>query len=449
MAKRRGPGGADPPFELGGYWLARERSGGVYRFWYDGRARKVRRRTLKTTDWEEAKEALAQIVITRPQADRSGAVADPRKVLLVAVFAHYLEHRAPHIVAADRAEIALAHVSRFLFEVKHLPDTLKADAFGLDLQQEFAAWSARTLQHSAASIARTLNVVSAAMHFAAEEQSIDDPDGGKRTVRLMASAPKVRHEAEWIAGIAGIAAPQRRKWVPSIEQVARFIDAIRSELAFRYVVINLNTWGRASTIMELDFRKQVDVANGLVDLNPVGRLQTIKRRPQIRLTRNLAAWAAHWNEAHPLSRAGEPVANLKKAMQATNARWMLTEACVPEAEIARLNARGNHIERTAKVHELEAAGAERITRRVIRSFMATRVRGLREIKVDREQRQIWLGHLSQDTTALYEISDPDYLRECAEATDLIIEKIGALTKRWKMWPEGTEQRELGLRLVKR
>jgi hypothetical protein len=63
--------------------------------------------------------------------------------------------------------------------------------------------------------------------------------------------------------------------------------------------------------------------------------------------------------------------------------------------------------------------------------MATRVRNQREIVVEdlREQRQVWLGHKDQDTTARYEIMDPDYLRECAAATDLIIEKIGRLTRK--------------------
>jgi hypothetical protein len=378
------------------------------------------------------------------------------------VFNHYLDHHAPQTGSEERARFSLALINRFLFEERKLK-SIMADGFGLSLQTEFAIWAAESLGHAAGTIARSLTVASAAMHFAAREQSIDDPDGGKRTVRLISTSPEVRHDAEWVAGVAKIAAPQKRQWVPTIEQMARFIDSIRSELAFRYVIINLNTWGRASTIMELDFARQIDTANGLVDLNPSGRLQTVKRRPLIRLTRNLAAWRMEWTQAarraklnpigrneilaHPMRKAGEPVANLKKAMQAANAVWMLREASVDPVEIARLGARGNHKERTAAIQKLEAAGAERITRRVIRTFMATRVRGLKEIKVDREQRQIWLGHLSQDTTALYEITDQDYLRECADATDLVIEKIGALTTRWKLWPAGG-QGELGLRVLR-
>ncbi len=67
----------------------------------------------------------------------------------------------------------------------------------------------------------------------------------------------------------------------------------------------------------------------------------------------------------------------------------------------------------------------------------TRVRAQREVKVDREQRQVWLGHTDQDTTANYEIMDPDYLRECAAATDYVIGRIGLCCRR-SMWPEGVQ-----------
>lgn len=435
----------DDPFEVGGWYLAREPGRpSIYRKRFDRGTKSVSRRSLKTADWAEAKRRLSAFVTANPEGD---APSDARQILLVAVFNHYLDHHAPHTGSEERARFSLALINRYLFDERKLKGIM-ADGFGLSLQSEFAIWAAETVGHSAGTIARSLTVASAAMHFAAREQTIDDPDGGKRTVRLMTVAPEVRHDAEWVAGVARIPVPQKRQWVPTIEQVARFIDCIGSELAFRYIVINLNTWGRASAIMELDFKRQIDRANGLVDLNPPGRLQTVKRRPQIKLTRNLAAWADEWGEARPLSRAGEPVANLKKALQAANARWMLAEAGVPAVEIGRLNARGNHKERTAAIRKLETAGAERITRRVIRTFMATRVRGLKEIRVDREQRQIWLGHLSQDTTALYEITDQDYLRECAQATDLIIEKIGALTKR-ALWPAGVQTEMTFPRLVKK
>lgn len=448
MAKRRGGGGDEERFELGGYRLGREQPGGsVYRYWYDPRTGRGRRKTLKTKAWQEAKQILAAIVTTQPRLDAGGAVPDPHRVLLLAVLNHYLDHRATRIRTGDQAERAFALLNQFLFEVKQLPDTAKADAFGLDLQTEYVRWLAKTFAHSASYIARIMNPIAAAMHFAAEDQAIDDPDGGTRTVRLMSSAPKVHFYADWIAGTATIAAPQKRDWLPTIAELAGFIDCLRAEHAFRFVVLALNTWARPEAILALDLKRQVrnDV---LLDLNPPGRLQTKKRRPVIRLTRNLAAWRAEWKVGRPLIWHGETVANVKRAIEVANARWMMTEAGWAPERIDEVLAKGNDRERVKAVREIEEAGGHRITPRVFRSFMATRIRGLKEVRVDREQRQIWLGHLSQDTTANYEIDDPDYLREAAEATDVVIEKIGALTKR-SMWPASAQPELPFLRVVKR
>lgn len=438
MPKRSGGGSAKGRFELGGFWLGRE--GGRpswYRYWYDERTGRVRRQSLGTEDFEKAKQALASYVVSRPRGTAVADIPDPHRVLFVAVVDHYLEHRAKGLRSGAQAERAAELVYQFLFQERKLPETAKADCFGLDLQQEFVVWAARTFGHSAAYIARLLNPIAAAMHFAAEEQSIEYPDEGVRTVRLMNAAPKIRYDAAWIAEKAKIAPPRKRDWIPSYQELGSFIDCIRSEHLFRFVILVLNTWARAETIMSIDLKRQVNTDSGTLDLNPPGRLQTKKRRPIIRLTRNLAAWRTAWKVARPLVFRGEEVGDLRRAMQATNARWMMHQAGIDPERIERLMGRGAHKECTAVIQELDAKGAHRITRRVIRTFMATRVRGQKEIKVDREQRQIWLGHLSQDTTAGYEVSDPDYLREAADATDLVIDRIGEHCRR-SLWPAGSQ-----------
>ena len=61
--------------------------------------------------------------------------------------------------------------------------------------------------------------------------------------------------------------------------------------------------------------------------------------------------------------------------------------------------------------------------------MATKVRLLEEIRADREQRSLWLGHGKRDTTSWYEKYEPEHLRECAIATNFILEKLDTMTKR--------------------
>lgn len=429
-------GGRERRFELRGYWIERGRkSDYYYRYWYDPRRRRVRSRTLKTKNWEEAKEALAAFVLTTPP-ERGDDVPLPSKVLMLAVLDHYLENHARKLPSAGSAERAIALFTEWLFEVKHLPDTAKADVFRLDYQEEFVRWSAAQ-KHSAKYISRNLSTVASALKFAAAEKAISDDDGERRIVQLMTHAPKVQYDPHWIAATAKIAAPQRRRWVPSMEEMALFIDCVRAEHVQRYMILALNTWGRATTIMELDLKLQVDEFAGLVDLNPPGRLQTHKRRPIIRLTENLRSWRAHWKMARPLQYKGATVESVKRGFQNANARWMLTVAGLPAAEIRDLMTKPQAKERTRRLQELEAKGVHRITRRIVRTFMATRVRSQREIPVDREQRQIWLGHLSQDTTSSYEVMDPAYLREAAAATDLILSQLDGLCQT-SLWPIGEQ-----------
>ncbi|RFC65057.1 hypothetical protein DYI37_04105 [Fulvimarina endophytica] len=377
--------------------------------------------------------------------------------MLVSVLSHYLENK--RIVSEEHARAAAKLVLHWLFEVKKVPKAVKVSAFRRDWQEEFVVWSAAEKGHSSATISRNLSVVSAAVKFATKEQAVRDPDGNRRNVQLLSSAPQIRFEPRWIVETArennlAVDMPRRADWVPTYEEVASFIDAIRAEHVFRFVILALNTWARRETIEELDLSKQVSLRNGLVDLNEPGRLQTHKRRPIIRLTDNLRAWMPAWEEAdkalakslreegrpvefkagRPLIYRGQGAGVIKKAMQRTNARWMLAEAGTDEKEIRRLTRKENNKELTAAVNQLVEAGGHRITSRTFRSFMATRVRMVPGIRVDREQRQLWLGHLQQDTTAHYEIVDSEYLREAAAATDAIIREIDRHCER-SLWPE--------------
>ena len=73
--------------------------------------------------------------------------------------------------------------------------------------------------------------------------------------------------------------------------------------------------------------------------------------------------------------------------------------------------------------------------------MATRVRGLKEVAVDREQQSHWLGHGKKDATSWYETFDREHLNEAARATNVILEKLDALTIR-PMVPLSVKQRRI-------
>lgn len=124
--------------------------------------------------------------------------------------------------------------------------------------------------------------------------------------------------------------------------------------------------------------------------------------------------------------------HLKAQFNRRTTRWMLRRSGLAEDEIAQIirNSRKGDTEPLARaLMSAEEKGIQRITRYTFRHFMATRVRGMTESNVGREQRSLWLGHGKKDATSWYETHDPEFLRECARATDLVIDKLDRLMKR--------------------
>jgi len=120
---------------------------------------------------------------------------------------------------------------------------------------------------------------------------------------------------------------------------------------------------------------------------------------------------------------------------------MLHQSGFTQDEIAQLlkaKRKGEDAELGKALKIAEDKGIQRITRYTLRHFMATRVRGLAESNVGREQRSLWLGHGKCGATSWYETHDPEFLRECAQATTLVIEKLDRLAKR-DLTPPGIHQ----------
>ena len=98
-------------------------------------------------------------------------------------------------------------------------------------------------------------------------------------------------------------------------------------------------------------------------------------------------------------------------------------------DLFRMAREGNRKPFNEAIASAEKRGIPRITPYSYRHFMATKVRSIEEVRVDREQRCLWLGHGKRDTTSWYEKHEPEHLRECAIATNFILEKLDAMTKR--------------------
>lgn len=185
-------------------------------------------------------------------------------------------------------------------------------------------------------------------------------------------------------------------------------------------MLALNTWARPGAILSLNLKRQINDNSGIVHLNPEGRRQNKKYRPDIRLTDNLSAWVKEWDCEYPISREGEPLTTIKKVFKA-------------------------HAKRM---------GMPQMTPYSLRHFMGTNIRRVEGCEVSREQRQEWLGHKPQDTTSWYEHFDPEWLREAMMGTDRILSRLDGLLKTRTLVPitsqttlKSASDRPSGLKLV--
>ena len=438
-------------FEFGGQWIGKV--GGsqqLYRFWYDGRNGEVRRRSLKTTDIEEAKAKLAELIIK----DTPASADDPERVPLVYVLSHYLEGHSDGKPSAHVARRAADLVMQFLEQECGFEVNVKTAKFGILYQTEFARWCAKEFEHSPAYVSRVLGVVAAACKFAAKTKLLKNAAGELSEARLLRFAPDIRYDAKWLSEVMAVPEPRPRDYVPSYEELASLLDIEAGETLQRYDILALNTWARPEAIVDLSVKLQVDFATELVDLNPPGRRQNKKQRPVIRLTSNLRGWLEHWGEDFPLSYTSvlqdgslgrKPVSHVKAQFNRRSTRWMLLRSgqCVEAIdELFKVARQGSQERLREALSYAEAKGIERVTRYTLRHFMATKVRSLTKSNVAREQRSHWLGHGKRDATSWYETRDPEFLNECALATSEVIDRLDTLMKRSLVPPNIQQMRHL-------
>lgn len=182
----------------------------------------------------------------------------------------------------------------------------------------------------------------------------------------------------------------------------------------------MNTCARNEAIFDLNITLQVNRAFGIINLNPIGRRQTRKRRPIIRLTENLAGWLDYWGDDSPIKQYQDTV----------------------EKRLNLLGKRENEVneDRTQVWTDLEMP---KMTCYTLRHFMATIMRRA-SFPVSREQRSRWLGHTVKEgsrTTDNYEKFDPDYLEEPMKATDEIMRKLQNHTRRTLFAPKPEASRK--------
>lgn len=408
-------------------WIGQEKGRtGYYRYWYDDGSGRVKRKALASIDLAEAKEELLEI-LGKP-APSSG---DPGEVYLFDVLNHYQDHYA---TPKGYKQMAAARRASWLVDAAFSSFKASPKVSDLTRTNQRRIWShmATEANLSAKSIMTYMIAVRAAVNYAALPQIIII-DGKEQEVRLLDAPVTVFCNQQEIADHIGGSVTVAREYIPTYQDLGRWIDAIEDEDDFRYVMIALNTCARNEAICDLTISKQVNKEFGTIDLNPPGRRQTKKRRPVIRMTTNLAGWFDHWST----SDRSAAIAKAKKdgvpqpviGNDVGDKPIRLYQDTVEK----RLNRMGKREEERDENDRViwQALNMPEMTCYTIRHFMATNMRRA-SFPVSKEQRSKWLGHTVNEgskTTDWYEKFDPDYLEQPMRAIEEIIAKLQQHTKR--------------------
>jgi integrase len=137
------------------------------------------------------------------------------------------------------------------------------------------------------------------------------------------------------------------------EEVAKLLDHIETPHVKLFVILAVTTGARMSALLDLTWDR-VDLARGIIDLNPAGRHENNKRRAIVPINSRADAALREALEGsmtdYVIEYGGGPVKSVKKAIQAASARsgvkcsahvfrhtagvWM-AEADVPMQKIAQ------------------------------------------------------------------------------------------------------------------
>ena len=408
--------GAEERWTYGAYYLDQphpDRGGSWYACRYDTGSGTVHRRSLRTTDFEQAKQKLVALAAVAPVP--LDAAPGPRDVLTTAVLDAYASGHATTIAS----EALVIRASVLVVEYLRVRGSVSAPvSFWTPARQlDFAGYLHEKHKHVPATIHRFMTVLNAA--FQQATKSIMRPDALGEMVEgsLLSHRPKFELTQAEIAKQLRIVNTKKQTFVPSMQEMARFIDAIETPHVRRWIVIALATWARPEAVTDFDPDTQWDRRTDALDLNPPGRVQNNKRRSSIVCCRTLAGcvdiWRAENSTDHERAKKREGDPDLPRS----NALLVYKRKRV-------------HTVKKAVKRIADDVSLPDITQKTPRTFMSTTVRKLCP-GVSREQRSLWMGHTVKEgsrTTEHYEIDDHEYHADTALATDFVLQQIRSLCK---------------------
>lgn len=359
--------------EAGGLWIERRSGvGAIYLGWYDEAARQTRHVSLRTGDVSKARQALFRCVDRLPEDPRV-ALERSRPLTVADLLDRYYETHAKSLPSAEQARIAVARL-------KPIVGARLCDFFEYRDSKKVADDLVASGQ-SVSYASRTLSVLRSAFNLGRRDRLV-------RATPLFFEPRTAEHmEEEPLKGS-----------LLELDELARFLDEASEPHVLAAMVALINTAARISSLLELR-GSQIDLQQGLLRLNPPGRVQTKKRRPVLRLSSTLRPWVEHLSgDQHLVAYRGRPVDSIKTAL-----RGMRERAGLPD---------------TVNTY----------------SVRHTLGRWMERQRVPDKQISAVLGHIpvaTKKTTRRYTVNPetPEYLREATAAIEEFVMEVAARTRR--------------------
>lgn len=266
-------------FQIGEYWLSQKAGRtSYYATKYNPKTRQTERSSLRTSDFEKAKERLAEFIVVHANLKEES----PRDILISTLFARYYDGHAKSLPSAD---VTLRALNTWL----EFYDSSTVSDLSVAKQEQFIS-HLRLKGHSDAYIKRIITAGKAALNYAYKRQEISH-----------------------VPHIFNVTEGEPEEYVISIKETAALFNAVEpGSKEFLYLMLAYNTLARPAAILDLT-PQQVNLNDRLINLLPPGRRQNKKRRPTLPITDTLLPWLQECGTDTFVHHHGRRIANNKKS----------------------------------------------------------------------------------------------------------------------------------------
>jgi len=266
-------------YQVGKYWLARDKEGGPYKInWYDEGKRKVRRKTTGSKDLQRAIEVITGHHIAQLEPDVEAGIT-VRQVSLK----YWFEH-AQHLVSNSTPRASFSKLDKFLLEFEGDGPQMLAEEWTKETTKKLIKWMRDNPAYSERSVKDEEGTV---IEVVRTPRPCSDKAINRHIDDIRAAFRYCMDRPPIIQGIQGAETRQgRKKPTLSIDQVKKLFAYAHEKPERRhlqnYLVLAITTLGRPEALIDVSVepeRGQIEWDYRRLHLNPEGRKQTKKHRP--------------------------------------------------------------------------------------------------------------------------------------------------------------------------